>query len=294
MQHSDVMLEAAATSFQIHLQCKPDNAVRDFNAALVASAPMVAACANSPFLFGRALWAETRIPLFEQAIDIGPHYPSRVGFGAGFAVASLLDLFLENQRDHPILIPNVNDAAPGEFAQARFHNGTIWRWNRPLVGFDHDGQVHLRIEHRVVPAGPTIRDCVANAALFFGLVAGFRLESEGPEAQLSFDAVRRNFYQAARHGLQADLAWRQGAVGAQPLLLEELLPLARRGLQSYGIPAEEVSEYLDLVEARVESGLNGAEWQSRWRRRHGTDGNGLVMAYLERQEQGDPVHAWPL
>lgn len=294
MQHSDVMLEAAATSFQIHLQCKPDNAVRDFNAALVASAPMVAACANSPSLFGRALWAETRIPLFEQAIAIGPHYPARVGFGTGFAEASLLELFLENQRDHPILIPNVNDAAPGEFAQARFHNGTIWRWNRPLIGFDHDGQVHLRIEHRVVPAGPTIRDCVANAALFFGLVAGFRLESQGPEAHLSFAAAHRNFHQAARHGLQAELTWRQGQVNARALLLEELLPLARRGLQSYGIPEEEVAEYLGLIEARVDSGLNGAEWQLRWRQRHGTNGNALVMAYLERQEQGEPVHTWPL
>lgn len=294
MQHSDVMLEAAATSFQIHLQCKPDNAVRDFNAALVASAPMVAASANSPALFGRVLWAETRIPLFEQAVNIGPHYPQRVGFGAGFAEESLLELFLENQQDHPILMPNVKDAVASEFTHARFQNGTIWRWNRPLIGFDHDGQVHLRIEHRVVPAGPSLRDCVANAALFFGLVRGFGLEGEGPERQLSFASVRSNFYAAARQGLDATLEWREGKVGAKALLLEELLPLARRGLASYGIPQEEIDEHLGLIEARVASGLNGTEWQRRWLQQHGMRGNDLVMAYLERQEQGDPVHTWPL
>ena len=294
MQHSDVMLEAAATSFQVHLQCKPANAVRTFNAAMAVSAPMLAATANSPTLFGRLLWAETRIPLFEQAVDIGRHYPQRVGFGTGFAEASLLELYLENQRDHPILIPNVRAAAPGEFAHARFHNGTIWRWNRPLIGFDHDGQVHLRIEHRVVPAGPTLRDCVANAALFYGLVRGLGLEAEGIEKRLSFAAVRSNFYAAARRGLQASLEWCEGRVNAKALLLTELLPLAHRGLASYDIPEQEISEHLGVIEARVESGLHGAEWQQRWLQRHGMQSNRLVMAYLERQEQGDPVHRWPL
>ena len=294
MQHPDVMLEAATTSFQIHLQCKPDNAVRDFNAAVAVSAPMVAACANSPSLFGRRLWAETRIPLFEQAVDIGSHYPQRVDFGGGFADSSLFEIFAANQQQHPILIPAVADAAPGKFAHVRFHNGTIWRWNRPLIGFDHDGQVHLRIEHRSVSAGPTIRDCVANAALFFGLVRGLGLEDEAIETQLGFETARANFYAAARHGLNADLVWLNGPLSARPLLLDQLLPLARRGLAHYGIPEAEIDEYLGLVEARVESGQNGAEWQQRWTRRHGMDPNAMVMAYLERQNQGEPVHTWTL
>jgi len=274
------------------LQCKPDNAVRDFNAAMAVSGPMVAACANSPSLFGRQLWAETRIPLFEQSVDIGPHYPQRVDFGTGFAEGSLFELFEENQRDHPILIPAVADAAPGKFAHARFHNGTIWRWNRPLIGFDHDGQVHLRIEHRAVSAGPTIRDCVANAALFFGLVRGLSMESDAVGMQLAFEAVRANFYAAARRGIGAELLWHGGPVTAQDLLLEELLPLARRGLASYGIPEAEINQHLKLVEARVASGQNGAAWQQRWVRENGMQVNGLVMAYLERQNQGEPVHTW--
>ena len=169
------MLEAAATSFQIHLQCKPENAVRDFNASIARLRPHGGSfSANSPTLFGRSLWDETRIPLFEQAVDIGAHYPKRVGFGNGLRAA----IHAGSVPGKPGAAPDpaaayVNDSSPNKFSHVRFHNGTIWRWNRPLIGFDHDGQVHLRIEHRVVPAGPTIKDCVANAALFFGLVRGF-------------------------------------------------------------------------------------------------------------------------
>ena len=294
MLHPDVMLEAAATSFQIHLQCKPENAVRDFNASMVASAPMVAVSANSPTLFGRALWDETRIPLFEQAVDVGAHYPKRVGFGNGFADESMLEVFLENQQQHPILLPYVSDSSPNEFSHVRFHNGTIWRWNRPLIGFDHDGQVHLRIEHRVVPAGPTTKDCVANAAFFFGLVRGFGLEGEPPEARMTFETARDNFYNAARYGLGARIGWNGGEVGIRELLLEEMLPMARRGLSHYTIPDSEIDEYLDIIEARVESTQNGAAWQKRWVTRNGMRANELVLDYARMQESGEPVHTWPL
>ena len=148
--HHDVMLEAAATSFQIHLQCKPERSVRDFNASIIASAPMVAACANSPFLFGHALWDETRIPLFEQAVDVTDRYLSRVSFGSGYVRESLLEIFEENQREHLILIPALRDDPPSKFSHVRFHNGTVWRWNRPLIGIDNEpGLPHIRIEHRV-------------------------------------------------------------------------------------------------------------------------------------------------
>ena len=294
MLHPDVMLEAAATSFQIHLQCKPENAVRDFNASMVASAPMVAVSANSPTLFGRALWDETRIPLFEQAVDVGAPYPKRVGFGNGFADESMLEVFLENQQQHPILLPYVSDSSPNEFSHVRFHNGTIWRWNRPLIGFDHDGQVHLRIEHRVVPAGPTTKDCVANAAFFFGLVRGFGLEPEPPEARMTFETARDNFYNAARYGLGARIGWNGGEAGIRELLLEDMLPMARRGLSHYTIPDSEIDEYLGIIEARVESTQNGAAWQKRWVTHNGMRANELVLDYARMQESGEPVHTWPL
>ncbi len=296
--HHDVMLEAAATSFQIHLQCKPERSVRDFNASVIASAPMVAASANSPFLFGHTLWDETRIPLFEQAVHVGDRYPSRVSFGAGYVNESLVEIFAENQRDHLILIPAVQDSPPGKFAHVRFHNGTLWRWNRPLIGFDFDGQVHLRIEHRVVPAGPTILDCIANAAFYFGLVRGFWLMERPPESELPFEVARDNFYTAARYGLNARVVWpRKGRleeVSMRELIMTDLLPMARRGLASVSIPEVEIDHYLNVIAERVDSGQNGAAWQRRWVHLHGSDLHQMVCEYRALQDIGEPVHTWKL
>jgi gamma-glutamyl:cysteine ligase YbdK (ATP-grasp superfamily) len=296
--HHDVMLEAAATSFQIHLQCKPERSVRDFNASVIASAPMVAASANSPFLFGHTLWDETRIPLFEQAVHVGDRYPSRVSFGSGYVQESLLEVFAENQSEHLILIPAVQDSPPSKFAHVRFHNGTLWRWNRPLIGFDFDGQVHLRIEHRVVPAGPTIKDCIANAAFYFGLVRGFGLSEIAPESEIPFEVARDNFYTAARYGLNARPVWPRAGklteVSMRELILAELLPMARRGLESVSIPVAEIDDYLNVIAERVDSGQNGAAWQRRWVHLHGEDLHQLVREYRTLQDSGEPVHTWKL
>jgi gamma-glutamyl:cysteine ligase YbdK (ATP-grasp superfamily) len=296
--HSDVMLEAATTSFQIHLQCKPGMAVRDFNASLIASAPLVAVSANSPFLFGHSLWDETRIPLFQQAVDVGSRYPSRVSFGSGYVQQSLFEIFEENRKEHPILVPAVRDEPPSRFAHVRFHNGTLWRWNRPLIGFDFDGQVHVRIEHRVVPAGPTIRDCLANSAFYFGLVRGLGLEEKPPEASLPFAVARENFYSAARYGLNARVRWQlrgsERELSVRSLIVDELLPVARRGLQSRDVPDAETDEYLGIIAARAESSQNGAAWQRRWVALNGPDLHALTRAYRSLQESGEPVHSWPL
>jgi gamma-glutamyl:cysteine ligase YbdK (ATP-grasp superfamily) len=296
--HHDVMLEAATTSFQIHLQCKPERSVRDFNASIIASAPMVAASANSPFLFGHCLWDETRIPLFEQAVDVGPLYPSRVSFGSRYVERSLLEIFEENQQDHLILIPAVRDDPPSKFSHVRFHNGTLWRWNRPLIGFDFDGRVHLRIEHRVVPAGPTIKDCIANAAFYFGIVRGLGLADVAPERAMPFDVARDNFYTAARYGLNSRPRWNRDGklveVSMRTLIMEELLPIARRGLESEHIPVEEIDDYLNVIAERVDSGQNGAAWQKRFVHLHGPDFHQLVQEYLTRQDAGSPVHTWKL
>ena len=296
--HHDVMLEAAATSFQIHLQCRPDWAVRDFNASIIASAPIVAASANSPYFLGHALWDETRIPLFEQAVDVGPRNPPRVSFGQGYVNGSLLEIFEENQREHLILIPAVQDQPPSKFSHVRFHNGTLWRWNRPLIGFDFDGQVHLRIEHRVVPAGPTVTDCIANSAFYFGLVRGLGTHAQPPEASLPFEVARDNFYNCARYGLNGRVRWmrdgREQELSVRSLIIEDLLPLARRGLQSRNIPDAEIDKYLNVIGGRVESGQNGAAWQRRWVAMNGPDLHQLLDAYRSLQDTGKPVHTWQL
>ncbi len=296
--HGDVMLEAAATSFQIHLQCHPEHAVRDFNASLAVSAPMVAVSANSPFLFGHALWDETRIPLFEQAVDVGQGQRPRVTFGEGYARESLYEIFEQNRADYRLLMPAVHDAEPREFRHVRFHNGTLWRWNRPLIGFDSDGQIHLRIEHRVVPAGPTLRDCIANSAFYFGLIHGLALDAPPIASSLPFEIARDNFYRCARHGLDADVIW-PGTSGTRrvpvrALVVETLLPTARRGLRSVHVPDAEIDDYLDIIGARTDSGLNGATWQRRWIARNGPEPNALVEEYRALQQRNLPVHEWPL
>ncbi len=158
-EHHDVMLEAATTSFQIHFQVAQNKAARYFNAATILSAPMVAMSANSPLLFGRRLWRESRIPLFEQAVEVGGINGAafgpikRVTFGSGYVRESLFELFLENLEHYPVLLPVELGEDPGALEHLRLQNGTVWRWNRPLAGFDADGTPHLRIEHRVVLPG---------------------------------------------------------------------------------------------------------------------------------------------
>ena len=295
MRHHDVMLESATTSFQIHLQCKPERATRDFNAALVASAPMVAISANSPSLFGKHLWQETRIPLFEQAVQLGDRYRERVGFGSGYVSESLSEVFFENVRDHVLLLPYVQSDPVMKFAHLRFQNGTIWRWNRPLIGFDHDGMPHLRIEHRVVPAGPTCLDCVTNLAAFTGFLRSFSDETPPIAEQLSFEKVRANFYAAAKDGLDATFHWLDNKQwNARDLMLQELLPRARDALAAIPIPRKDVDQFMDIATARTESKQTGAQWQRDWVEANGRDFAALTRAYAQRQSTQIPVHEWSI
>ena len=296
--HRDVMLEAATTSFQIHLQVPASRALRFYNASTILSAPMVAAGANSPLLFATPLWEETRIPLFEQAVEPmdaadGAVGAGRVTLGTGYAEHSMHEVFAENASVHALLLPVAFDSAPERFSHLRLHNGTIWRWNRPLVGFDGDGRPHLRIEHRVLPAGPSIRDQIANMALYFGAVGEFARRGRAPEASLPFSCARDNFYAAARDGLESQLTWLDGTrTSARDLLLDELLPLAARGLERFGLAADEIDDYLGIVRARVRLRQTGAAWQRAFFHANARDVYRLTAAYLEHQRSGMPVHEW--
>jgi len=290
IDHRDLTFESAATSFQIHLQVPEPRAARSFNAALAISGPMVAAAANSPYLFGKDLWDETRIPLFEQAVNLRPE---RVTFGRGLVNCSLFEIFEENLRDHPVLLPELMEDDMESMHHLRLHNGTIWRWNRPLIGFDEDGIPHLRIEHRAVPAGPSAADCIANTALCAGLMSDLASEEMPPELVLPFDTLRDNFYRAARSGLGARMKWMRGKTcTARDLLLEELVPRARRGLEGLGVTTKDIGTYLGIIEERVGSGQNGAAWQRKRFRRIGGDFGMLVADYYSNQERDAPVHTW--
>jgi hypothetical protein len=298
IDHPDVMLEAATTSFQLHLQSAQRDAVRYFNASIISAGPLVAASGNSPFLFDADLWDETRIALFEQSVEIGDQADQgnrRVSFGHGYARDSLFECFADNLSTHSVLLPILMDAPSNQFAHLRLHNGTIWRWVRPLIGFDPDGTPHLRIEQRVLPAGPTIADMMANAALYFGLARFLASLSEAPESGFSFDKARNNFYAAARDGLHATLTWLDGStIDARTLLLEEILPMARHGLKTLEIDPDDIDHFLDIMESRIKSGQTGAAWQRAYREKHQADSLHLVAAYLERQRSGAPVHEWEI
>ncbi len=296
LQHHDVMLESAATSFQIHLKVDPGEAVRIYNAAKILSAPMVALCANSPYLFGRDLWDETRIPLFEQAVAVGASdLTKRVSFGIRYAEHSIFECFQANLARYPVLLPQALDEAEHRLPHLRLHNGTVWRWNRPLIGFDRDGTPHLRIEHRAVASGPSVADSIANAAFYFGAVRALADLPAAPEKRLPFERARDNFYTAARHGLEAAVTWLDGRhCGVAELLQAQLLPLARRGLDTLGIDRDEARLWLGIIEERLHRGKTGANWQRAFVRRRGADMAALTQAYLDHQRAGQPVHEWPV
>lgn len=294
--HTDVMLEAATTSFQAHLQVPASEAARTYNASLLLAAPLVALAANSPFLFGRALWHETRIPLFEQAVDCcDADHPGhlRVTFGSSYLDQDPTDFFAENLSSYAVLLPFVSTEPVRAYAHLRLHNGTIWRWNRLLIGFDVNRQPHLRVEQRVMPAGPSIVDMIANAAFYYGAVRMLAGQPVAPESLLAFAAARDNFYRAARHGLAAELVWLDGRTrSAAALLAHELLPLAAEGLARLDLAESDRRRYLGVLADRLRSGQNGATWQLRHYARY-HDFFRLTADYLEQQRRMLPVHAWP-
>ena len=256
--------EAACTSMQLHLQVSPEAFPAYWNAAQCLAGVQLAVGANSPFLLGARLWAETRIPLFEQSCDVRPPelrnqgVRPRVWFGERW-IGSALDLFAENSRYFPGLIPLTDDADPlAELAAGRVPgldelkllNGTIWRWNRPVYDVAR-GMPHLRVENRVLPAGPTAVDMVANALFFYGLLRVLVDDERPLWSSMSFDAAHENFTGAANHGLDATLYWPgTGWIRPDELVLRKLLPMAAEGLSRWGVTGEVCGRYLELIERR--------------------------------------------
>ncbi|MGR8931049.1 MAG: glutamate--cysteine ligase [Gammaproteobacteria bacterium] len=299
VEHHDVMLEAATTSFQLHIQVPLSVAHHFYNASIIVSAAMVAMCANAPYLFGKDLWAETRIPMFEQAIALGGYQGAsegplhRVSFGSDFARHSILECFQENLQHFPVLLPELFDDVPEMFSHLRLHNGTIWRWNRPLVGFDEDGTPHIRIEHRVPSAGPTVLDAIANAVFFYGLVKNLCDECVAGHADISFAQAKDNFYQAARHGLDTHVIWFGGRkLRLLTLMDSELIPRARQGLKSFGIDNSDIEAYLDIIGERLANQQTGSHWQRRFIKTNPGEFSALTKLYLQHQREGEAVARW--
>ncbi len=307
--------EAACTSVQFHLQVSPEDFGDYWNAAQAVAGAQVAVAANSPFLFGKELWRETRITLFEQATDTRPDelklqgVRPRVWFGERW-ITSVFDLFEENLRYFPALLPLREDEDPDEtldrgeapqLAELTLHNGTIYRWNRPVYAVV-DGLPHLRVENRVLPAGPTVADTIANAAFYYGLVRALA-EAERPVwTQMSFAVAADNLVEGARRGIDAVLYWPgMGEVPVTELVLRRLLPLAADGLRRWGVDSADSDRLLSIIEQRCLTSRNGATWQSDFV--HARDRGGitrpeamraLTQAYIERMHTNEPAHAWPV
>ncbi|MFQ5653657.1 MAG: glutamate-cysteine ligase family protein [Planctomycetota bacterium] len=312
-KHYSVMLEACNTSFQAHFQVGAEEFARLYNLAQAVTAPVLAAATNSPLLFGKRLWRETRIALFQQSVDTrhtGPHLRQvspRVNFGEHWIEGSVLEIFQEDIARFRVLLGTEIDEDPCEMLKEgriphlkalRLHNSTIYRWNRPCYGVS-EGKPHLRIENRVLPAGPTPLDEVANAAFWFGLMAGLSAEHHDITEVMDFDHAKANFFAAARLGLDANITWTRGRkCPAQELICKELLPLAREGLRSSGIDAADIERYLDLIEERVSSGRTGSSWlleslaSMKDAGKKGEHLGALTAATVKRQQEGKPGHLW--
>ena len=276
LTHADsITPEAACTSVQLHVQVSPDAFASYWNAAQAIAGVQVALAANSPFLFGRQLWHETRITLFEQATDTRPDelkqqgVRPRVWFGERW-ITSVFDLFEENIRYFPALLPICEDEDPlavlergacPQLAEMSLHNGTIYRWNRPVYAVV-DGKPHLRVENRVLRPGPSVADVMANAAFYYGLVRALAEAQRPVWTQMSFATAAENLHEAARHGLDARLYWPGlGEAPVAELVLRRLLPLAREGLRRWGVDPAHADRLLGIIEQRCLTGRNGAAWQ---------------------------------
>jgi hypothetical protein len=311
-----ILTEAACTSVQCHLQVGPDMFAGYWNAAQAIAGIQVALGANSPYLFGRELWRETRITLFKQSTDTRSEelrsqgVRPRVWFGERW-ISSVTDLFEENLRYFPALLPLIDDEDPvsvldrGEtpdLAELALHNGTVYRWNRPVYAVA-DGKPHLRVENRVLPAGPTLVDVLANAAFFYGLVHELAEADPPVWAQMPFSAAWANLVAGAQDGIDAVVFWPgHGHLPVADLTLRHLLPMAARGLERLAVDSADASRLLGVIEGRCLLGQNGASWQVE--SVHELQGRGLAdrgealrlmtQHYIGRMNAREPVHSWPV
>src|SRR5215213_2592193 len=304
--------EAACTSTQLHVQVSPEQFAAYWNASQAISGIQLAVDANSPYFLQRELWRETRIALFEQATDTRAEelktqgVRPRVWFGERW-ITSIFDLFEENVRYFPSLLPVLSEEDPvrvleeggtPNLNELRLHNGTIYRWNRPVYAVV-DGMPHVRVENRVLPAGPTVIDTMANAAFYFGLVRALAEQDRPVWTQTSFATAEENFHTAARFGIDAQVYWPgAGQVPATELVLRRLLPLAATGLEAWGVPDEDAGPLLDVIEQRCLTDRNAASWYSE--QVHARSGSAdrrevvrqVLCDYREQMHENRPVHTW--
>jgi CBS domain-containing protein len=311
MRHNNIMFEACNTSFQVHLQIDPENFVDHYNWAQAISGPVLAIATNSPLLFGRELWAETRLALFQQSVDTRTRdfglrqRQARVYFGKRWLRHSIGEIFQEDIARYPLFVATQTEDSlaqleRGEIPKLRslaLHNGTIWKWNRLCFGSDGQ-QAHLRLENRYLPAGPTTSDEIANAAFWVGLMCGMPERYRSIWEKVNFLEVRENFVKSAQHGLEVELSWQGKTQNARRMILDNLLPIAQAGLEKCGVAHDEITKYLGIIEHRAVKRMTGSRWQKQTFRSADPSlellqkQTALTAKMWEYQQTGLPVADW--
>ena len=316
VKHNSPLLEACNTSFQVHLQVKPSDFVGMYNTAQAIAAPIMAVAANSPLVFGRRLWHESRIALFQQALDVRTTHDQmrerspRVNFGSQWLDQSIMEIYKEDiARFRVLLSTNTEEDALQKIKRKevpklkalQVHNSTVYRWNRPCYGISDTGKPHLRIENRVLPAGPTVVDEVANAALWLGAMVGFHKHHSNVSQEMAWEDARDNFGKAARNGLGSKFSWLGDRnVAASELILEELIPLAKEGLRDQGVHDDDIDRYISIIEERAQKQNNGARWQikayGKLKKQTSDDEALSVLTYsiMLNQAKELPIHTWEM
>ena len=316
VKHQSPLLEACNTSFQVHLQVSPADFVKYYNIAQTLAAPILAIAANSPIVFGKRLWHETRIALFQQALDIRTTHDHmrerspRVSFGTGWLDKSIMEIYREDIARFRVLlgadieedsIELIRQGKVPKLKALQVHNSTVYRWNRPCYGISPNGQPHLRIENRVLPSGPTVLDATANAAFWLGSMVGMAHQYKDIREQISWEDVRDNFAKSAQVGIDSTFTWfKDKKISVCDLVQKELIPIARKGLEIQNVDKADIDRYMDIIGARAELHMNGARWQLRaftkLKKQVGRDEALSVMtaAIIKNQLKEMPVHTWEL
>jgi len=316
VKHDSPLLEACNTSFQVHLQVSPENFVKMYNIAQTIAAPVMAIAANSPIVFGRRLWHESRIALFQQALDTRTTHDHmrerspRVNFGSGWLRKSILEIYKEDIARFRVLLSSdvkedsikmLNEGKIPKLRALQVHNSTVYRWNRPCYGISPNGQPHLRIENRVFPAGPTGIDEMANAAFWLGLMVGMESQYEDITDHIGYADIRDNFSKSSRYGMDSKFNWFKDAkISAKDLILKKLLPIAHQGLKNHKVNPKDIDKYLGVIKERTSKHMNGARWQLRAYTKLLKETNQdealtcLTASIIKNQKDNIPVHKWKL
>jgi CBS domain-containing protein len=311
--HDSVLFEACNTSFQTHLQIDPEDFIPSYNWAQTISAPVLGVSTNSPLLFGRELWSETRIALFQQSIDTRQYtnalrdQQSRVTFSNAWAAGNVADLFKNNVAQYKAILAreiehnSLEELAKGNIPKLQalnLHNSTIYHWNRACYGVGN-GKPHVRLENRYLPAGPSTVDEMANFAFWAGLMCARPAAYDDMRSAMDFRDVKANFYKAARTGKDSILHWMGGKSSVADLVRTELLPIAYAGLERMKVDKSDIEHYLEIIDKRA-CGKTGSQWQIRNYRqfkqimKEDDAQLALCKAIHANQKENLPVAEWPM